>query len=234
MPGANPRGPGPRGAPGGRGTTPQGATSRERILDAAVELFSERGYSATSVEALCRRAGIVKTALYWHFGSKEGLLAAALDRVASRWIEEIHRNALMAGRPLERLDRALDGMRALLEERPELLRLLLAVLLERADSDPALRTTLGGIFRRARESISQGITATLPGLPDTDLVAHTLLSLLQGALLARVADPEQTDLDRLFADLKQTVILVVADRMRRAGQLPEPEPALGPGDADGG
>jgi AcrR family transcriptional regulator len=49
--------------------TAQGAASRERLLDAAIELIAERGYSASSVEALCRRAGVAKTALYWHFGS---------------------------------------------------------------------------------------------------------------------------------------------------------------------
>src|SRR5512134_3808416 len=81
--------------------TAQGALSREKILDAAVELIADRGYSATSVDALCKKAGIVKTALYWHFGSKEGLLAAVLERVAGEWTEEIQRSASVGGEPLE-------------------------------------------------------------------------------------------------------------------------------------
>ena len=55
----------------------RGAATRERLLDAAYVLFAEKGYAATSTAQICRRAGAVKTALYWHFDSKEGLLAAA-------------------------------------------------------------------------------------------------------------------------------------------------------------
>ena len=67
----------------------QGAASRERILQAALELLGKRGYAATSVSAICERAGVAKTALYWHFGSKEGLLLTLLKRTRTTWIEEI-------------------------------------------------------------------------------------------------------------------------------------------------
>lgn len=197
-----------------RTLTAQGASSRERILDAAVALISERGYSATSVDALCRHAGIVKTALYWHFGSKEGLLAAVLDRVASAWIEEIERSAYQVGEPLERLSRALEGLRTIVEKRPQLLRLLLVMLLERGGEDDETRAALQAAFFRARRAVVQGIEATVPGLRDPDLLAHTILSLVQGALLLRLTDPGEGDLDRLFAELQRTVILVVADRLR--------------------
>jgi AcrR family transcriptional regulator len=207
-----------------RSLTAQGASSRERILDAAVELISERGYSATSVDALCRRAGIVKTALYWHFGSKEGLLAAVIDRVASAWIEEIQKTAYQAGDPQERLSRALQGMRTIVEQRPQLLKLLLAVLLERAGDDDETRAALQRVFVRARRAVVEGIESTVPGVRDPDLIAHTIMSLVQGALLLRLADPEGADLDRLFADLRHTVVLVMADRLRELGQLPGPIP----------
>lgn len=205
-----------------RGITPQGASSREKILDAAVELISERGYSATSVDALCRKAGIVKTALYWHFGSKEGLLAAVIDRVAAAWIEEIERTVYQVGEPVERFSRALRGIRTIVEERPELLRLLLAVLLERAEADVETRAALQRAFVRARHAIVALIEATTPGLRDPDLVAHTIVSLMQGALLLRLADPGGTDLDRIFAELERTVVLVMADRL---GLAPPPRVA---------
>ena len=204
-----------------RSLTPQGASSREKILDAAVELISERGYSATSVDALCRRAGIVKTALYWHFGSKEGLLAAVIDRVATAWIEEIQKSVYQVGEPTERFARALRGMRVIVEERPQLLRLLLAVLLERAEGDDETRAALQRAFVRARKAIVEAIESTTPGVRDPELIAHTIVSLMQGALLLRLADPEGTDLDRVFAELERTVVLVMADRF---GLAPPPGP----------
>ncbi len=50
-----------------------------RIADVAAMLFYEHGISATGVEALSKAAGISKRTLYEHFGSKDGLIAAAYD-----------------------------------------------------------------------------------------------------------------------------------------------------------
>lgn len=222
--------PGPATSPRpGRGSrrTAQGALSRERILEAAVELFAERGYAATSVEALCRRAEVARTALYWHFGSKEGLLAAALDRVAGAWIEGIRKSAYQAGDPVERLDRAVAGMRALVEESPELLRLLLTVLLERAEGDARARETLRRIFDRARRALAQGIEDALGApIPDADEVAHVALALLQAASLRRELEGDAVDLERLFRSARRTLLLLIDNRARRAG-VPLPPPGEG-------
>lgn len=197
--------------------TAQGLASRERILDAAVELFAERGYAATSVDALCRRADATPTALYWHFGSKEGLLGAALDRVAGVWIERIQKSVYLVGDPLERLDRAIDGMRALVEEHPHLLRLILTVMLERVDSDPEARATLQRIFGRARAAIAAGIEDAVGPIRDADLIAHVALSLLEGAMIRRQTEPDDTDLERIFRFARKTLGLLVAERAAAAG-----------------
>ncbi len=198
--------------------TAQGLASRERILDTAVELFAERGYAATSVDALCRRADTTPTALYWHFGSKEGLLGAALDRVAGVWIERIQKSVYLVGDPLERLDRAIDGMRALVEEHPHLLRLILTVMLERVDSDPEARATLQRIFGRARAAIAAGIEDAIGSIRDADLIAHVALSLLEGAMIRRQTEPDDdTDLERIFRFVRKTLGLLVAERAAAAG-----------------
>ena len=203
--------------------TAQGAASRERLLDAAIDLIAERGYSASSVEALCRRAGVAKTALYWHFASKEGLLAAAMEKVANAWIEEIQKSVYLARDPAQRLERAFEGLRRMVEARPQILRLLLAVANERAEVAPETRQRLRAVFQRAEAALVQGIEdAVGRTLPDLDLVAHTTIGLVQAASLRLVLDPEETDLDRLFADLQRTFVLLVADRLSRAPRTGEP------------
>ncbi|HVP30653.1 MAG TPA: TetR/AcrR family transcriptional regulator [Myxococcota bacterium] len=205
----------------GGAKTPQGSQSRERILQAALELIGERGYSATSVDALCKRAGIMKTALYWHFGSKEGLLAALLERVSQDWTDEIERRVGAEGPPLARLDHALASLRELVEQRPRHLRLVLSVLLERGESDPQTRDTVRRIYDRLSASIVQTFEDTIgQPLPDLDLVAHALLSLQQAAALRYLADPERADLERFFSFTRRTVILLIVDRMREAGLVP--------------
>jgi AcrR family transcriptional regulator len=197
--------------------TAHGLASRERILDMAVELFAERGYAATPVDLVCRRADTTPTALYWHFGSKEGLLAAALDRVAGAWIESIQKSVYMVGDPMERLDRAIDGLRSLVEDHPHLLRLMLLVMLERGDSDPQARATLQRIFDRARAAVTAGIQDAVGPIRDADLIAHVAISLLQGAALRRQLEPADTDLERIFRFARRTLALLVADRASASG-----------------
>lgn len=58
-----------------------GRAERERqILDAAVAVFSERGFQQASMDAVAERVGVTKPVLYTHFGSKDGLLLACIAR----------------------------------------------------------------------------------------------------------------------------------------------------------
>ena len=59
--------------------------ARERLLDAAEALFYGGGIAATGVDAVLRRAQASPPTLYAHFGSKEGLVAAYLERRHQRW-----------------------------------------------------------------------------------------------------------------------------------------------------
>jgi AcrR family transcriptional regulator len=59
----------------------RGMATRDRLIDAARELFGEHGYDGTSIEAILRAAGIQRGALYHHFDSKRAVYDAVLDRV---------------------------------------------------------------------------------------------------------------------------------------------------------
>jgi AcrR family transcriptional regulator len=57
------------------------AEREQQILDAAVTVFTERGYQSASMDTVAERVGVTKPVLYTHFGSKEGLLLACIARV---------------------------------------------------------------------------------------------------------------------------------------------------------
>ena len=59
--------------------------TRTKITDAAIKLFSTRGFSAASVDDICEEAGISKGAFYHHFESKQALVLALLDG----WLQAI-------------------------------------------------------------------------------------------------------------------------------------------------
>ena len=191
-------------------TTAQGEASRERILTTAISLFSERGFAGTSVAEVCERAGVVKTAVYWHFDSKEGLLEAALERVASTWIEQIRASVEQVGGIAARLDRFISGLRWLVLERSETLALILGAILERSEVDDARRESLRRIVVQAREAITQGIRDTLGGdLPDLDLIADVALSLVNGIVLSHKLERDPVRLERQFRQLRETFALAV-------------------------
>src|SRR5580698_4728775 len=52
------------------------ASTRERILDAALDLFVTQGYDGTSLRQIAEQLGVTKAALYYHFESKEDILMA--------------------------------------------------------------------------------------------------------------------------------------------------------------
>ena len=195
----------------------QSEATRERILAAAVDLFGERGFAPTGIEALCQRAGVVRTAIYWHFGSKEGLLVPVLERAASEWVEEIQKSVYLEGDPLARLDRFIVSLRDLVVLRPNLVRLLLSVALERSDQDAATREALRTIFERARAAIVQGIDDSL-GAPRSEsaLIARTALAFVSHAVTHQLVDPRPGEVDRIFTELRTAIVLMIGARLQEA------------------
>ena len=59
-------------------TTPPRRSRRADFVQAAAELFADRGYAGTSVDDVGNRLGVSGPAVYWHFESKEALLTTML------------------------------------------------------------------------------------------------------------------------------------------------------------
>jgi AcrR family transcriptional regulator len=62
----------------------RGQATRQRLITIATELFAERGYEATSIEAVLERAGVSRGSLYHHFPGKDRLFEAAVEAVHAR------------------------------------------------------------------------------------------------------------------------------------------------------
>jgi AcrR family transcriptional regulator len=188
-------------------------TTRERLLEAAIEMFAERGYAATGVDALCRRAGVAKTGLYWEFQNKVGLLNAVIDHVVAEWVDQIREAARSAGTPRERLDVALSTMRTRIQARPELFRVLLVVLAERTQVDEEAREALRRFYKSAHGALVAGIQESVGGMLPEDAIGNAcdlILAMIEGVFL-RAQVYGDADVDKLFAVMRTAILLLVRE-----------------------
>ncbi|HMJ15220.1 MAG TPA: TetR/AcrR family transcriptional regulator, partial [Polyangiaceae bacterium] len=87
---------------GGRAPEERKQDRRERLLEAGLDLFGTIGYTQTSIERLCARAGVTTRHFYEEFGSRESLLKAVYDQVIGRTMIAV-RAAIANSPPQDRL-----------------------------------------------------------------------------------------------------------------------------------
>lgn len=76
-------------APSGRGGSARREATRQRVIDAAREVFAERGVIGGTVEDICERAGFTRGAFYSNFTDKEDVLEALVEREHARLLEHL-------------------------------------------------------------------------------------------------------------------------------------------------
>jgi AcrR family transcriptional regulator len=81
----------------------QSDATRSALVDAARQLFTERGYTATSTTDIADRAGVTRGALYHHFAAKDDLFRAVFEQLEAEVAEHITHEALRGSDPLEQL-----------------------------------------------------------------------------------------------------------------------------------
>lgn len=190
-------------AGGRRQSAEEQESTRERILDIALDLFTEQGYDKTSLRQIAERLGFSKAAIYYHFASKEDILMALHMR-----LHDFGRDALQAAGAggvspvqwLELLDQLIDQVLAhrklfILHERNR-------AALEALHREPhhASHEDLGNLFRivlanpaispRDRVRIACSVGAVMGGL----MLSEDLLSEIPSAELGEMVRDVARDL----------------------------------------
>jgi TetR/AcrR family transcriptional regulator len=96
--------------------TRRARVSPDRILAAAALEFAERGFAGARVDRIARRANVNKAMLYYHFKSKDRLYKTLIRDMFTRAAERLQSVARSGGSPGEKLDRAIAGFAAFIEE----------------------------------------------------------------------------------------------------------------------
>jgi AcrR family transcriptional regulator len=176
------------------------AQTREDLIDAAEELFTENGFHATSLDAVAVAAGYTKGAVYSNFSSKEDLFFAVYERRVARHeahVVELFDAPADAGEAILRVIAAVGDLRRRRADG------WMAVFLEfwtHVLRHPEHRARFGKAHNRAvvpfqvaleRFAAQQGITLAIPA----DQLATALFAMENGIGLERLTDPDSADAD---------------------------------------
>lgn len=177
--------------------------TRERILDTAERLFFGDGIAVTGVDRVAGEAGVAIATLYQHVGSKDGLLAAVLERRLAAWTAQWEATIEAAGSPRGRLLALFD---ALADFRRSSGTTQWCCFLATASERPSGRA--GDPVQALVEADTTALTSRLAGLAreaglaDPDAVADRLVVVYDGALagLLRGAPADPIGVARAIAD----------------------------------
>jgi len=100
---------------------PKGETTRKQIFEIALDLFSSRGYHATSMQAIAERTGLLKGSLYYYIKSKDELLIRLLEHSIDDVMDRMRAAEAAGGAPFEALEAIISAeMHAIAEHQREI------------------------------------------------------------------------------------------------------------------
>ncbi len=155
--------------------------SRDKILDAAQDLFARRGYAGIGMREVAEVAGLGKSSLFHHFRSKAELYAAVVGRILDLFDRRLTVALAAGGDPLLRFDRWIDALVDTFAQHPTSARLLLRSLFEddeltgASEEEQHVDRTLKRLFSSVASLLEEGIAA---GVFRRANVPHTLQSLV--------------------------------------------------------
>jgi TetR/AcrR family transcriptional regulator, acrAB operon repressor len=182
-------------------TAAEAAETRRALLRAALGVFSQRGYSATTLEQVARAAGVTRGAVYWHFESKAALYRALLQEYGDRAGPIMQRAAAEGGDFLAICGRILAHLLASLEEDPELRAVMELTLFQTERSDELAEVfadrnaATQALVAQLTEIMRQGVAAgAVRAECDPADVARGFLAYQQGLFALWLVDPESFSL----------------------------------------
>jgi len=196
-----------------RGSGPAGsgaAETRAALIQGAIDALRDTGYAGASAREIARRAGCNQALIFYHFGSVDGLLLAALDEVSAVRLAKYQASVQRSGSSLTEL---VKTARSVFDE--DLDRGYVAVLVAMiagAQSSPALGAEVAARLAPWREFAAESLQPFLGGAPLAGMirgeeVAHAIVALYLGLEMLASLDGDRAAALALF------------DRARRAASL---------------
>lgn len=191
-----------------RGTYPVGNRRRQKILDAALREFADRGYRGTSLNRIAERTGISEAGLRHHFPNKDALLVAVLEqRDAESELPSPDQAPLTGIADLEHHVLIVEGNTA----NAELARLFTVLTAEATTSGHPASSWAVERYRAIRASVEHGIRGGIESGEfrvdaDPARIARQIVAVMDGLQLQWLLDPQSVDMVAEFREYTSSLI----------------------------
>ena len=201
------------------------AYKRERILEEAVKLFYERGFTGTTLDDIAAELGVTKPFIYTHFRSKTDLLAALCKPTIELSLEAVTSAAKGLGSPTERLQRAvMDFTQVVLSRQAN----IAIYFREEKNLAPDALAEINALRKRFDRVLSkllaEGVAAGEFDVKDVSLTALAIGGMISWAYTWH--RPEgRLALDEMCERMADLALQMVGARSGVAAELPASAPA---------
>lgn len=206
-----------------RGLSPEQriAERRERLLDAALEVFATQTFHLSTVRDVCRAAGLTERYLYESFDDKESLLLALAERIVADFIAAAGPGLALAGSDLDAtIEQAVGAAVHSLTDDPRRARIL---FIEIVGVSPRLedkrREVIGSLVDVLRQVVDASAAGSAAESVEVELVARAVIGAAAEVLVAYARQELPIDQDELVLNLRRlmqharpVVEAIVADR----------------------
>lgn len=182
----------------------------ERILLATIEALAEMDPAALTIQHICRRAGATAPTLYYHFGSKDGLVAAAVERLVSDWLTLLDATVAREGDLDVTLDQAVAGWRAMIQAPTSPVVVFVWVTLLAARTSEESRDALIRARDRSHEMIREAVAAYFGDTALADDLASVVVGGVISAALQFHLDHDEAELTERLTAMVRVVRAVAA------------------------
>jgi TetR/AcrR family transcriptional regulator, transcriptional repressor for nem operon len=193
--------------------------SKERILAAAKELFLARGYAATTVDAICEKAGLTKGSVYYFFDSKEDLGLAVLEWSIRRGVQMLASGPYV--RIVDPVEKAFAFLKHLEKCSPEIWIggcLLGSFSLELADTNSRMQQAVAGMFQALADDFANKLRpiashCARKNAPSASELAETLLGTVEGSIILAKAHRDPTRIPKALRGFRLSLAALIAERV---------------------
>ncbi len=180
----------------------KGARRRERILEAALDVFTRRGYGDAAMDEIATESETSKGGLYFHFASKQALFGALLERTADLLLSRLEAAAASEADPLRRADAAIERALEVFGSHRRLARLFLIDAHTR-DFSPRLLAIRERFAARLARDLDDALSAGLIPPCDTRLAGQVWLGAVSEVVVQWLATPKAPPLESYYPQLRE-------------------------------